>query len=154
MQPLGCCLAASVVAVVAFLIWPPPLDPFVREGSRQRPFVGLGLTGRAIAMAMLYGVIKTGLAEEVLFRGLIAGTLARRLPAPCANISQTLIFLAPHLLVLVVMPEMWWVLPIVFGGAPLAAWARIRSGSILGPWLLHASANVTMCLVVATKTAP
>ena len=32
-------------------------------------------------------------------------------------------------------------------------WLRIKSGSILGPWLIHASANVAMCLNVAIQTA-
>jgi hypothetical protein len=32
--------------------------------------------------------------------------------------------------------------------------AVTRSGSILGPWLIHASANVTMCLSVAARTGP
>jgi membrane protease YdiL (CAAX protease family) len=103
-------------------------------------------------MALLYGVVKTGFTEELLFRGLIAGSLARRLPAVRANLLQALIFLAPHLLMLGVMPEMWWILPIVFAGALFAGWVRIKSGSIIGPWLVHASANVTTCLSVAIRT--
>jgi membrane protease YdiL (CAAX protease family) len=44
------------------------------------------------------------------------------------------------------------VLPIVFLGALVAGWLRIRSGSILGPWLMHAAANVATCLSVAART--
>jgi hypothetical protein len=62
---------------------------------------------------------------------------------------QALIFLAPHLLVLGVMPEMWPVLPLVFAG-----WVRLRSGSIVGPWPVDAAANVTICLSVAARTGP
>ena len=47
-------------------------------------------------MALLYGVVKTGFAEELLFRGLIAGSLGRRLPLVWANLLQALIFLLPH----------------------------------------------------------
>lgn len=148
---LGYSLAAAAVTVAALLVWP-PLEPLAREGSPQRPFVGLGLGGPAVAMALLYGGVKTGLAEEVLFRGLIAGSLARRLPAARANLAQALVFLAPHLLVLGVMPELWWALPVVFAGALFAGWVRIRSGSIVGPWLVHASANVTTCLGVTART--
>jgi membrane protease YdiL (CAAX protease family) len=54
---------------------------------------------------------------------------------------------------LLVMPEMWGILPVVFVGALLAGWLRIRSGSIVGPWLIHAAANVAMCLNVAWRTA-
>ena len=146
--------AALACAGVAILVlWPPPLDPFVRQGSPQRPFVGLGLGGPAVLMALLYGVVQTGFPEELLFRGLIAGSLSRRLPLPWANLGQALIFFIPHLLVLTVMPEMWGVLPIIFAVALFCGWVRIKSGSIFGPWLLHASANVAMCLSVAIRTA-
>jgi membrane protease YdiL (CAAX protease family) len=146
-------LVAAAVPVAALLLWPPPLEPFLRDKSPQKAFEGLGLSGQAVIMALLYGVLKTGFAEEFLFRGLIAGSLARRLPVLWANLIQGLIFLAPHVLVFWIMPELWWVLPIVFVGGLFAGWLRIRSGSIFGPWLLHAAANVTTCLSVAVRTA-
>ena len=146
--------AAFACAGVAILVlWPPPLDPLVRKGSPQRPFVGLGLGGPAVLMALLYGVVQTGFPEELLFRGLIAGSLSRRLPLLWANLGQALIFFIPHLLVLTVMPEMWGILPIIFAGSLFCGWVRIKSGSILGSWLLHASGNVAMCLSVAVRTA-
>jgi len=146
--------AALACAGVAILVlWPPPLDPLVRKGSPQRPFVGLGLGGPAVLMALLYGVVQTGFPEELLFRGLIAGSLSRRLPLLWANLGQALIFFISHLLVLTVMPEMWGILPIIFAGSLFCGWVRIKSGSILGSWLLHASGNVAMCLSVAIRTA-
>jgi membrane protease YdiL (CAAX protease family) len=150
---IGYSLLAAIASVVLLVLWPPPIEPFLRDGSPQRAFVGLGLSGQAVAMALLYGVVQTGFTEELLFRGLIAGSLARRLPAIWANLVQALIFLAPHLLVLRIMPEMGWIIPVVFAGALFAGWLRIRSGSIIGPCLLHASVNVTMCLDVATRTS-
>ena len=150
---IGYGAAAAVLVVVAIVVWPPPLEPFLREGSPQREFAGLGLSETAVAMALLYGVVKTGFAEEFLFRGLIAGSLALRLPTGRANLAQALIFLTPHLLVLRVMPEMWWVIPLVFVAALAAGWMRIKSGSILGPWLMHATANVATCLSVAARSA-
>jgi membrane protease YdiL (CAAX protease family) len=104
-------------------------------------------------MALLYGVVKTGFPEELLFRGLIAGSLSRRLPFPWANLGQALIFFIPHLLVLRVMPEMWSILPVIFAGSLLWGWVRIKSGSIIGSWLMHAAANVAICLSVAIRTA-
>jgi membrane protease YdiL (CAAX protease family) len=41
----------------------------------------------------------------------------------------------------------------VFVGALLFGWIRIKSGSILGSWLMHACGNVTMALMVAIRTA-
>ena len=146
--------AAFACAGVAILVfWPLPLDPLVREGSPQRPFVGLGLGGPAVLMALLYGVVQTGFPEELLFRGLIAGSLSRRLPLLWANLGQALIFFIPHLLVLTVMPEMWGILPTIFAAALFFGWIRIKSGSIFGSWLLHASGNVAVCLSVAIRTA-
>jgi membrane protease YdiL (CAAX protease family) len=150
---VACSLAFALACVTVLAIWPPPLAPFLRDGSPQQPFVGLGLGGPAVAMAVLYGVVQTGFPEELLFRGLIAGSLARRLPLLWANLGQALVFVIPHLLVLKVMPEMWGILPVIFVGSLLWGWVRIKSGSITGPWLMHASANVAMCLSVAIRTS-
>lgn len=150
---VGYSLAFALAGVAILVIWPPPVGPFVRDGSPQQAFQGLGLSGPSVLMALLYGVVKTGLPEELLFRGLIAGSLSRRLAPLWANLGQALIFLVPHLLVLRIMPEMWGILPVVFAGSLFLGWVRIKSGSITGPWLIHSSANVAICLSVAIRTA-
>lgn len=73
-------------------------------------------------MALVYGVVKTGFTEELLFRGLIAGCLSRRFSLLWANVMQALIFLIPHLLVLRIMPEMWGILPVIFASALFAGY--------------------------------
>jgi len=150
---VGYSLAFALAGALILLIWPPPVAPFVRDGSPQQVFRGLGLGLPSVLMALLYGVVKTGFPEELLFRGLIAGSLSRRLSPLWANLGQALIFFAPHLLVLRIMPEMWGFLPIVFFGSLFLGWVRIKSGSISGPWLIHATANVAICLSVASRTA-
>jgi membrane protease YdiL (CAAX protease family) len=150
---IGYCLICAAVVVGLLIIWPPSLEPIVREGSAWSRFVGLGLCGQSVVMALLYGVVMTGFAEEFLFRGLIAGSLSRRLSMLWANVLQAVIFLAPHLLILLVMPEMWYQLIFIFAGSLFAGWVRIKSGSIVGTWLIHASVNVTMGLSVAIRTA-
>jgi membrane protease YdiL (CAAX protease family) len=145
--------AFAAISVAALVTWPPPLAPFLRQGSPQQPFRGLGLDGLSITLALLYGVVKTAFPEELLFRGLIAGSLFRRLPMVWADISQAAIFLIPHLLILRFMPEMWTMLPVIFVGALAVGWIRAKSGSILGPWLIHATLNVTICLSVAVRSA-
>jgi membrane protease YdiL (CAAX protease family) len=37
------------------------------------------------------------------------------------------------------MPQMWMLLPLVFVLALAMGWVRIKSGSILGSWLVHAT---------------
>jgi membrane protease YdiL (CAAX protease family) len=145
--------AAMAAAGVGILTaWPPPLEPLSRAGSAQHQFVGLGLTATAAGLAILNGVIQTAFAEELLFRGLIAGSLSRKLSLRWANLAQAAIFLIPHFGILLVAPEIWGILPVVFMGALVFGWIRIKSGSILGSCLIHASGNVTMALLVATHT--
>ena len=150
---IGYCAILAVVSVTALVVFPLPLEPMTREGSAQHDFAGIGLTGTSVAMALLYGIVKTGFSEELLFRGLLAGSLGRRLPLVWANLLQALVFLLPHLFIIVVIPELWGILPIVFVASLVLGWARIRSGSILGPWLVHAAANVATCLSVAIRSA-
>ena len=144
----------AAVGVAVLIIWAPPLDALVRQGSAQRQFVGLGFSLRAVTLAFLNGVVQTALAEELLFRGLIAGSLARRLSLLWANVSQAAIFSLPHLAILTFAPELWGILPVVFTGALVFGWVRIKSGSILGSWVMHAAGNVAMALMVAVRTSP
>ncbi len=73
-------LAFAAVSVVLLLLWSPSVDIFLRAGSPQRVFRGLGVSGLSVTLALLYGVVKTGFAEEFLFRGLLAGSLSRPQP--------------------------------------------------------------------------
>ena len=142
--------AAPALAIVAYLIlWTPDPEPWTREGSAHREFAGLGPSATSIAMAFLYGMVRTGFAEELLFRGLIAGSLGRAMSLPWANILQALVFLAPHLLLLTVMPEAWPILLLVLAGGLYTGWVRIRSGSVVGPWLLHGAVNTAVSIMVA-----
>lgn len=152
MRYLGHAAVLAGLSVGAFLWLSPAPSAFTTGDSPQRVFAGLGLNGASVTMALLYGVVATGFGEEFLFRGLIAGSLSRRLPLIRANVAQAAIFLLPHLLILRVRPELWWLLPIVFFAALALGWLRIRSGSILGPWLVHSAVNVTSCLYVAAAT--
>ena len=150
---IGYCALASVLVVAGVLLWPPSIESATAEGSAFGEFAGLGLSGTSIVLAFLYGVLKTGFAEEFLFRGLITGSLSRRMSVLWANVIQSVIFLAPHLFVLAIAPDMWPILPVVFLGSLFTGWVRIRSGSIVGPWMMHAAANVTMALSVAIRSA-
>ncbi len=146
------CLIMAFIVVAGILIWPPDIAHYDVEGSAFRSFVGAGLTASSVFGALLYGVIQTGFAEEFLFRGLIAGSLGRKLPILWANLIQAVIFLLPHLMILTIAPEMWGILPIVFVGALIVGWMSIKSGSFVGPWIVHAAANVTVALSVAVRS--
>lgn len=146
------CVPIALVVVAGLLLWSPPLEPLTREGSATHHFAGAGLGSSTFLAALLYAGVETGFSEELLFRGLIAGSLGRRLPLLQANLLQALVFFLPHLLILFVMPGAWGVLILVMAGALLMGWVRIRSDSVLGPWLLHASGNLAVALLVAART--
>ena len=146
--------AAVVAAVSAAANWTwISGDIFLHEGSPQAPFLRLRIGGDAIVMALLYGVVQTGFTEKLLFRGLNGGAAKRRFGFWLGNLFQSAIFLAPHLLLLAVVPEQWGMMPISFVGALFAGWLLHESGSFVGPWNIHAAANVTTCLVAASYPA-
>ncbi|MDV7391046.1 CPBP family intramembrane glutamic endopeptidase [Arthrospira platensis SPKY1] len=146
-------LVVTVIVVALLIIWTPPLEPLLREGAALSRFAGSGLTAGSITMALLFGAVQTGFTEELLFRGLIAGSLSRRLSVAWANVAQATIFFLPHLAFLLIAPELWAFLSVVFVAALLLGWLRIKSGSIISPWIMHGSVNVTMALIVASRTA-
>ena len=150
---LGYCAVAALLNVIALSLWTPDLEVITREGTVQHHFVGVGLGFEGMTTALLYAVVQTGFSEELLFRGLIAGSLGRRMALVPANMLQAAIFLAPHLLLLFIMPEHWPMLILVFVMALFTGWARIRSESILGPWLLHATANLAVTINVIVRTS-
>ena len=109
------------------------------------------LTTYAWTIALAYGVLKTGFTEELLFRGLLAGSLQRRMPLWAANLLQAVIFFIPHLLMVVYLaPGLWQILFSIFISSLLMGWLRMKSGSILGPWIMHAATNTTVAMMVAT----
>lgn len=123
------------------------------------------LATRSIPVAILYsphvvisesatgsGIVASSLlalAEEVLFRGLIAGRLLDRYGFMVGNGLQALIFLAPHLLLLLVSITFWPLALVQFIAGWLLGAVRYKSGSILPGWLAHAGANVLAPLLFA-----
>jgi membrane protease YdiL (CAAX protease family) len=95
-------------------------------------------------------VVLSLLYEEILFRGLLAGWLHRRLGFAAGNWVQTLLFLAPHLLLLTVRKAIWPVFIVQVAAGWLQGWLLYRSGSILPGWLLHTASNVASALSAMT----
>lgn len=148
--------AVAAVAVIGVWLWlfPPDLKAMTRKGSALHAFAGAKMNVDVMSAALLYALVQTGFAEEFLFRGLITGILSRHMSVLKANLIQSVIFLAPHLLLLFIMPKQWPFLVVVFVGALYAGWIRIRSGSILGPWLIHGGANVAVTLSLLIRAVP
>lgn len=148
---LGLEIAGAVVVASCWLAFHPDLEPLTRHGSGAAGFAGTGLSPLVVGAALTYGFVQTGLTEEILFRGLLLGSLTRRLPLLAANLGQAAIFTIPHWLVLKIAPEFALALPVIFIVALYAGWLRHRSGSVIGPWLIHGSINTTTALLVALR---
>jgi membrane protease YdiL (CAAX protease family) len=106
--------------------WSPGLSSFLYAWMREAFYIALG--------------------EEIFFRGLLGGWLERRYGFRRGNIVQAVVFLLPHLLLLVVSTSFWQVIVVQF----LAGWVlgllRSRSGSILPGWLTHSLMNAVGAL--------
>ncbi|MFM9921061.1 lysostaphin resistance A-like protein [Lacisediminihabitans sp. H27-G8] len=92
-------------------------------------------------------VILQTLGEEILFRGLIGGVLLRRLGFGRGNVLQAIIFLAPHLVLLLVNAQLWPIIPVQFITGWVLGWLRYKSGSFLPGTLVHAVANIGSGLI-------
>lgn len=124
------------------------------QGHHLHP--GRITTGRGLAVTVgspagptgAASTVLTTAAEEVLFRGFLAGLLIERLGFATGNTVQAVLFLAPHALVLVVAPALWPILPTQLVAGWLLGWLRHRSGSIVPGWLAHAAANILAPLLL------
>lgn len=128
-------MAAVPVWAALYMVLGAPLD---LAWPLQRPYVFFQLV-------LVYPVF-----EELVFRGLLQGGLARRLPGSLigpvsrANALTSLIFAASHLLY---HAPLWaalaFVPSLVFG------WARDRYRSLAAPMLLHVWYNLGYFLLFA-----
>lgn len=136
-------LAAIVLAVTAGLGYASlRLIPVAQLTAR-------GVTvGAAHSLTGYLGIALLALAEEMLFRGLIAGVLIRRLGFWRGNTLQALIFLAPHTLLLLISTSLWPILPVQLLAGWLLGWLRNRSHSIGAAWLAHTGANLIAALAI------
>ena len=75
--------------------------------------------------------------------------MQRRVPRQwLANVLQALIFTAPHALILLVRPDLWFAIPVVFGLALVLGWLRMKSNSVVPSALVHALGNFGAALSV------
>jgi len=119
-------LESPMVSTSIYAGWSPSLYSFLYAWIREAFYVTLG--------------------EEIFFRGLLGGWLERRYGFRVGNVVQAVVFLLPHLLLLMVSMSFWLVVVVQF----LAGWVlgllRSRSGSILPGWLAHSLMNAVGAL--------
>lgn len=109
---------------------------------------GPGTTGRITGVLTGLAVVLRAVGEEVLFRGFLQGLIGRRWGAVAGVVGQGVLFLLPHLMLLVVSPTL---APLVAGQfliGLLLGWLRERTGSIAPGALAHAVVNVAAGLLL------
>lgn len=93
------------------------------------------------------GVLLRAVGEEVFFRGLLGEALVRKFGFGWGNILQALLFLIPHLALLLFDPRLWPLLPVQFAAGWLLGWLRHRAESFLPGAAAHALANITAGII-------
>ncbi|AGF72718.1 CPBP family intramembrane glutamic endopeptidase [Corynebacterium halotolerans] len=104
--------------------------------------IGPGTTGAVTGFSAAVGVAAAAAGEEIFFRGFVQGHLARRFGARAALWGQAVIFLLPHLFLLLVDARLWILLPVQFLLGLVAGVLRRGSGSVLPGVIAHVLTNV------------
>lgn len=136
---LALALVIPVAALAAILLNVIPSG--ILHGQSKNVVAASTTAGGYVAIVLF------ALAEEMFFRGWLAGLLFRRLGFATGNIVQALVFLAPHVLLLLVSLRLWPILPLQLIAGWVLGWLRQRSDSIGPGWLAHALINLLPALL-------
>ena len=104
---------------------------------------------------VLVALVKTALAEEILFRGFIAKRLMAWLGFQWGNLIQALLFGLLHLVLFLTITQNPGLLTWVFLSPAIMAWVvgylneRMAGGSIWPGWAAHAAGNLATYLYFA-----
>ncbi|AKK09024.1 CAAX protease self-immunity [Corynebacterium testudinoris] len=104
---------------------------------------------RIIGVASALSVAAAAIGEEIFFRGLLQGALARWRGPRFALWGQAVFFLLPHLALLLIDARLWPLLPAQFLMGVLLGVLRERSGSLWPAALAHVITNVGTGLLIA-----
>ncbi|MBO7452367.1 MAG: CPBP family intramembrane metalloprotease [Clostridiales bacterium] len=108
-------------------------------------FTGLG--AKAIPSILIYAIFKTGLAEEIVFRGFLLKRISNKFGFAAGNLVQSILFGIMHgAFFISAVGIVKAILIIIFTGS--IAWVmgfineKKAGGSIIPSWCIHASANI------------
>ncbi|MBE0411153.1 MAG: CPBP family intramembrane metalloprotease [Anaerolineales bacterium] len=104
-------------------------------------YIDLAPTLTTFLIILFREAFQVALGEEIFFRGFLGGWLFRHFGFMVGNALQSIIFLLPHLFLLLASTSLWPILPVQFLAGWLYGWLRYRSDSILPGWLSHSLVN-------------
>lgn len=142
---LGLIILVGGLGFLAFRAVPSDIlqDPNINISD----YTGWTLSVTSFLLVWLREAFYVALGEEIFFRGFLGGWLVRRFGFAIGNIVQALVFLLPHLILLLVSKRLWPVIIVQFIAGWLLGWLRYRSNSILPGWLAHSLINATGALL-------
>jgi len=127
-----------------------PLEVLQDPNINISDYAGWTFSVTSFLLVWLREAIYVALGEEIFFRGFLGGWLVRRLGFAIGNTVQALIFLLPHLLLLLVSQSLWPIIIVQLIAGWLLGWLRYRSNSILPGWLAHSLTNAIGAFPVMT----
>ena len=150
---IGNTLLITVLAVAGYTVLTTLCIKMVSDGitTAGSQFAGKGMI--AIPAALIYGYIRTGLSEEIVFRGFLLKRMMSKFGFEAGNLLQAILFglmhglpfgLATHNITVTVLLT---ILPGAFGW--FQGWLNEKrcGGSIVSSWLLHGTMNfIVACL--------
>lgn len=126
-----------VVGIIGFL-----LGYFAATTLPEGIAAGPGTTGAITGLLSALGVAASATGEEVFFRGFLHGLLAKHFGYRAALWGQAIVFLLPHLLLLLIDARLWIFLPIQFLFGLLLGLLRTHSTSIIPGVVAHVLTNI------------
>ncbi len=147
-------LLASLVLIpasIAVIYLTPLHEAAAASNTVAGKLRGVGFSVETVMLIAIMAVFKTGLAEEILFRGLVAKTLIRWFGFLTGNSLQALLFGAIHGLIFIAPggPAFDPLLALGVIGVPAAGAfvmasinERVAGGSIAPGWIIHALSNL------------
>ena len=118
-----------------------PSDVLQNPNINISDYSGWTLSVTSFLLVWLREAFYVALGEEIFFRGFLGGWLVRRFGFVIGNTVQALVFLLPHLLLLLVSQSLWPVIVVQMIAGWLLGWLRYRSNGILPGWLAHSLTN-------------
>lgn len=146
----GCILIFFLLCLVSQLWWMPYLLP--AGATVQSSYAGKGWG--AFPSAFLFGILQTGLSEEILFRGFLGKRLISRFGFAAGNLLQGLAFGLLHgaLFFLVTTPPKALMIILITGFSGwFLGWITEKKagGSILPGWMAHGIGNLLLSMAEA-----
>lgn len=154
---LALCAVWQVVTIAVYFL-PAFTELAAGEGTVAGTVRANGFSTETIVLIAILALIKTGLTEEIVFRGLIGKRLINAFGFWIGNTAQAVIFGAIHLAIFLIPggPEFTWLLGGLILAIPgMAGWMmgfaneKLGNGSIAPGWLIHGLGNAISYPVLA-----